>query len=538
MDREKFLTDFLPLVGGKENTSLCEFQDKTLYVTLKDASLVELDDVRKLPEVTSAKLGRSRLTVCFEASETSERKEEKKIIMANHNEKLINEILRAVGGKENILSATHCITRLRFHLADTKKADIETVKKIDGVVGCVYKAGQFQVIIGPQVNEVYNDLIRMTGLKNEPAVDAKTEDSAEKKNILSRLIDTMASIVMPMIGPLAGAGMIKAILSLLTQFALISKDSQTYQLFYLVADGVFYYMPFFLAFSAGKKFKCNPYLSLIFAAMLVHPNYMAMKTAGEAVKLFGFLPVTLASYTSSVVPIILIVYFQSIVENFFAKITPKAIKVFFVPMVTILITVPVGYVVLGPLGSIVGTYLAKGFTALDTYASWLCPTLVGGLCPLLVMTGMHYALGSAQSIQRATLGYATILAPGMVCSNMAQSAATFGVALKSKNPELKSLASTVGVTALCGITEPTLYGVGLKYKTPLYCAMAGGALGGLFAGLMHVKQWAYGTSTIFALAVYLGEDNSFVYMCIAVAIAMLSAFILSYLTFKDPVQEN
>ena len=538
MDREKFLTDFLPLVGGKENTSLCEFQDKTLYVTLKDASLVELDDVRKLPDVTSAKLGRSRLTICFEASETSERKEEKKIIMANHNEKLINEILRAVGGKENILSATHCITRLRFHLADTKKADIETVKKIDGVVGCVYKAGQFQVIIGPQVNEVYNDLIRMTGLKNEPAVDAKTEDSAEKKNILSRLVDTMASIVMPMIGPLAGAGMIKAILSLLTQFALISKDSQTYQLFYLVADGVFYYMPFFLAFSAGKKFKCNPYLSLIFAAMLVHPNYMAMKTAGEAVKLFGFLPVTLASYTSSVVPIILIVYFQSIVENFFAKITPKAIKVFFVPMVTILITVPVGYVVLGPLGSIVGTYLAKGFTALDTYASWLCPTLVGGLCPLLVMTGMHYALGSAQSIQRATLGYATILAPGMVCSNMAQSAATFGVALKSKNPELKSLASTVGVTALCGITEPTLYGVGLKYKTPLYCAMAGGALGGLFAGLMHVKQWAYGTSTIFALAVYLGEDNSFVYMCIAVAIAMLSAFILSYLTFKDPVQEN
>ena len=538
MDREKFLTDFLPLVGGKENTSLCEFQDKTLYVTLKDASLVELDDVHKLPEVTSAKLGRSRLTVCFEASDTSERKEEKKIIMANHNEKLINEILRAVGGKENILSATHCITRLRFHLADTKKADIETVKKIDGVVGCVYKAGQFQVIIGPQVNEVYNDLIRMTGLKNEPAVDAKTEDSAEKKNILSRLIDTMASIVMPMIGPLAGAGMIKAILSLLTQFALISKDSQTYQLFYLVADGVFYYMPFFLAFSAGKKFKCNPYLSLIFAAMLVHPNYMAMKTAGEAVKLFGFLPVTLASYTSSVVPIILIVYFQSIVENFFAKITPKAIKVFFVPMVTILITVPVGYVVLGPLGSIVGTYLAKGFTALDTYASWLCPTLVGGLCPLLVMTGMHYALGSAQSIQRATLGYATILAPAIVSSNMAQSAATFGVALKSKNPELKSLASTVGVTALCGITEPTLYGVGLKYKTPLYCAMAGGALGGLFAGLMHVKQWAYGTSTIFALAVYLGEDNSFVYMCIAVAIAMLSAFILSYLTFKDPVQEN
>ena len=238
------------------------------------------------------------------------------------------------------------------------------------------------------------------------------------------------------------------------------------------------------------------------------------------------------------VPIILIVYFQSIVEKFFSKITPKAIKVFFVPMITILITVPVGYVVLGPLGSIVGTYLAKGFTALDAYAGWLVPMLVGGLCPLLVMTGMHYALGSAQTIQRATMGYATILAPGMVCSNMAQSAATFGVALKSKNEEIKTLASTVGITALCGITEPTLYGIGLKYKTPLYSALAGGALGGLYAGIMHVKQWAYGTSTIFALPVYLGEDNSFVHICIAVAIAMVSALIISYITFKDPVQEK
>lgn len=454
--------------------------------------------------------------------------------MAN-NEKLITEILRAIGGKENIISATHCITRLRFKLHDASKANMEQIKSISGVVSCVNKAGQFQIVIGPHVTEIYDDLIRMTGLQSEAPVDADEEDTSQKQNLLSRLIDTMASIVMPMIGPLAGAGMIKAILSLLTQFALISKDSQTYQIFYLVADGVFYYMPFFLAFSAGKKFKCNPYLSLIFAAMLVHPNYLALKTAGDAVKLFGILPVTLASYTSSVVPIILIVYFQSIVEKLVTKLTPKAIKVFFVPMITILLTVPVGFVVLGPLGSILGNYLATAFTALDTYAGWFVPTLVGGFCPLLVMTGMHYAVGSAQSIQRATMGYATILAPGMVCSNMAQCASTFGVALKSKKQEIKSLASTVGVTALCGITEPTLYGIGLKYKTPLYCAMAGGALGGLYAGITHVKQWAYGTSTIFALPVYLGEDHSFLNICIAVAIAMASAFILSYITFKDPV---
>lgn len=532
MDREQFLASFFPLVGGQENTSLCEFQAGNLHAMLKDASLVQEDVICTLPGVCSVKLRRSHLTVYFSASA----QKEEVPVMAN-NEKLITEILRAIGGKENIISATHCITRLRFKLKDLSKANMEEVKSISGVVSCVHKAGQFQVVIGPHVTEVYDDLIRMTGLKSEEAVPADDEDT-KNQTLISRLIDTMASIVMPMIGPLAGAGMIKAILSLLTQFALISKDSQTYQIFYLVADGVFYYMPFFLAFSAGKKFKCNPYLSLIFAAMLVHPNYLALKSAGDAVKLFGILPVTMASYTSSVVPIILIVYFQSIVEKFFTKITPKAIKVFFVPMVTILCTVPVGFVVLGPLGSILGNYLAAGFTALDTYAGWLVPTLVGGLCPLLVMTGMHYAVGSAQSIQRATVGYATILAPGMLCSNMAQCAATFGVAVKSKDQSIKSLASTVGVTALCGITEPTLYGVGLKYKTPLYSAMAGGALGGLYAGIMHVKQWAYGTSTIFALPVYLGEDNSFLHICIAVAIAMASAFIFSYLTFKDPVTED
>ena len=204
----------------------------------------------------------------------------------------------------------------------------------------------------------------------------------------------MASIVMPMIGPLAGAGMIKAILSILVQFSLIDNTTQTYQIFYMVADCVFYYMPFFLAFSAGKKFKCNPYLSLIFAAMLVHPTYLGLKTAGDPVTLLG-LPVTLATYTSSVVPIILIVYFQSIVEKWVTKWTPKAIKTFFVPMIVILVTVPVGFIVLGPLArssAIIWHRSSPSWTRRSAgwfrcwWAAWR---------PLLVMTGMHYALGSA-----------------------------------------------------------------------------------------------------------------------------------------------
>lgn len=452
-------------------------------------------------------------------------------------EETIQGILKNIGGEANIESVTHCMTRLRFVLKDESKADKEGVKAVKGVVSCVSKSGQFQVVIGTHVTDVYNELLSMVHIKESGKEEnaGKEDEKKEKKNLFARLCDTMSSIVMPMIGPLAGAGMIKALLSMGVTFGLMNNESQTYQIFYMVADGVFYYMPFFLAFSAGKKFKCNPYLSLVFAGMLIHPTYIGMRTAGEAVRLMG-LPVTLASYTSSVVPIILIVYFQSIVENFITKYIPKAIKAFFIPMVVVAVTVPVGFVVLGPLGSIIGNYLAAFFTLLDTKLNWLVPMLMGGLCPLLVMTGMHYAIGSAQTVQRATMGYATIMAPGMVCSNMAQSAATFGVALKSKNKELKSLASSVGVTALCGITEPTLYGIGMKYKRPLYCAMIGGAVGGLYAGITQVKQWAYGTSTIFALAVYIAEDNSFVNICIAVAISMIVAFILSYLTFKDPAE--
>lgn len=442
----------------------------------------------------------------------------------------IKGILENIGSEENIDTVTHCMTRLRFNLKDDSKADLDALKKVKGVVASVNKGGQLQVVIGTHVNEVYDELVASTNVKKGGSID---EEPKQKRGVVTAFFDTMASMFMPMIGSLAGAGMIKAILSIAVQFGLLNKADQAYQIFYMVSDTVFYYMPFFLAFSAAKKFKCNPFLALIFAAMLVHPTYMDLKAAGDPVSLFG-LPVTLATYTTSVVPIILIVYFQSIVEKFVTKFTPNAIKVFFVPMVVILITVPVAFVVLGPLGAIVGTYIAKFFIMLDTHISWLVPTIMGGLVPLFVMTGMHHAIGSAQAIQRATVGYATIQSPGMVCSNMAQSAATFGVALKTKNKELKSLATSAGVTALCGITEPALYGISMKLKRPLYSAMAAGAIGGLFAGITRVKQWAYGTSTVFALPVYIGEDNSFVNICIAVGISMILGFIFSYLSHKDP----
>lgn len=441
-------------------------------------------------------------------------------------QELIKEILNNIGGEANIESVTHCMTRLRFVLKDDSKADSSAVKNIKGVVGCVNKGGQFQIVIGTHVSEVYEELTGSTSIK--------TGDSNEKKKFeVSQIFDLIAGIFMPIVGALAGSGMVKAILSVCVAANWIDTTSQTYIILYMISDIVFYYLPFFLAYSAAKKFKINPYVSLIFAGMLVHPTFLGLRSAGEAVSFLG-LPVTMASYTSSVIPIILIVGFQALVEKYVKKFTPNAIKTFFVPMMTILIVAPVGLIALGPLGAILGGYLSTFFTFLDTKASWIVPTLVGGLAPLLVMTGMHYSLGAAQSVQRATVGYATILAPGMISSNMAQAAATFAVSMKTKNKDLKALASSCAVTAICGITEPALYGVNMKLKRPLYATMLAGGCAGLYAGITGVKAWSAGTSNIFALPIYIGADNSFMNVCITVVIALVLGFVFSWFLYKEP----
>lgn len=445
-------------------------------------------------------------------------------------ETLVKEILANIGTDSNVESLTHCMTRLRFVLKDDSKADVEKIKTIDGVIGCVNAGGQLQIVIGTNVSDVYKEIIKSTSIKDLGIVETSTENN---KNIVNRFFDTVAAIFMPIVGALAGAGMVKAILSVLVFFQLIDTTSQTYILLYMISDTVFYYLPFFLAFSAAKRLKCNPFLSLVFAGMLLHPTFLGLKEAGEAVKFLG-ITVKTATYSSSVMPILLIVAFQSYVERLAEKISPKAIKVFFVPMLVILITAPIGLIVLGPFGNILGGYLSTFFMFLDTKASWVVPTLVGGFAPLLVMTGMHYSLGAAQATQRATVGYATILAPGMMSSNMSQAAATFAVSLRTKNPKLRSLASSCAATAICGVTEPALYGVNMKLKRPLYATMIAGGCAGFYAGITGVRAWSAGTSNIFALPIYIGPDNSFLNICITVAIALTLGFVLSFIMFKEP----
>ncbi len=449
---------------------------------------------------------------------------------------LAKEILALVGGAENVTGLTHCATRLRFNLKDEKIAQTDKLKATKGVLGVVSSGGQYQIIIGSDVANVYQPLSEMIHVdETAPAKD----EGQEKQGGVAKLIDTLSGIFTPILPAITAAGMIKAVLAVVVAFNLADKSGTTYQVLSFMADAAFYFLPILLANSAAKKFKCNPYLAMMVGGILLHPDFINMVTAsketGEAIKLFGFLPITNASYSSSVLPIILIVWFMSYVEPIADRISPKPVKFFTKPLITILVTGIVGLVVIGPIGTIISDLIASGVGILDSYCSWLVPTLVGALCPLLVMTGTHYGLVPIGINNRMTLGFDTLIYPGMLCSNVAQGASALAVGFKSKKSDIKQLGTSTGITGICGITEPALYGVNIRFKTALYSAIIGGGVGGFVMGIFRVKNYSGGSPGLLTLPSYLGGDSlrDFYIACIAAVISMVIAFVLSYILYKD-----
>lgn len=448
-------------------------------------------------------------------------------------------ILEKIGGEKNIEALNHCATRLRFNLKDESIPVDEEVKAIPGVMGVVRKGGQYQVVIGSDVANVYKVINDMADIKD----GSEGEKLKEKRKILDVIIDTMSGIFTPILPAITAAGMIKAVLALLVAFKLVNSDAAVYQILNFMADAAFYFLPILLANSAAKKFKCNPYLAMMLGGILLHPSFINMvdvsKESGEAIK-FGFLTITNASYSSSVLPIILIVWFMSYIEPVADKISPKPIKFFTKPLITIFVTGLVGLIIIGPIGYIISNYIAAGVNGLNEYCSWLVPVLVGTLTPLLVMTGTHYGLIPIGINNRMTIGYDTLIYPGMLASNVAQGGAALAVSVKSKDTEVKSLASSAGITGVCGITEPALYGVNLRFKTPLYASMIGGGIGGLFMGIFKVKNYSGGSPGFLTLPSYIGDDTltSFYFACIGAAIAVVIAFVVTLIIYKDEKKEE
>lgn len=450
-------------------------------------------------------------------------------------ERIAKEVLENVGGANNVAHVTHCVTRLRFNLKDDSKADIDKIKKIKGVMGQVNKGGQFQVIIGNDVSDVYKELLKLGNFKSS---NNQEEEKGAKKGIITSVFDTIAGIFTPIIPAIAGCGMLKAFLGLFVALGLISTETQTYYIFSFISDAAFFFMPLLLAYTAGIKFKTSPFLAMVIGGVLLHPSFSALVSAGEPVSFLG-LPVRLVNYSSSVIPIILIVWLMSYVEKLANKFIPKVLRLVFVPFIVITVTAPIGLIVIGPLGTVIGDVLASGIMFIDSKATWTLPLIMGGLTPLIVMTGMHYSLYPALFTQLATLGYQTLM-PGMLISNVCQGAAALCVSIKSKNSELKQLASSTGITALLGITEPAMYGVNLKLKKPLYAVLCGGALGGLYAGLTAVKGYTPSGSGLPGIAAYIGpEMSNVVNILIACGIGFVATFIITwFIGFEDEVNED
>ncbi len=448
---------------------------------------------------------------------------------------LAQEVVNLVGGKENINTVYHCQTRLRFKLKDESKANQEALNNMDGVAKCLISGGVFQVVIGTHVKDVFEEVEKIVG-----PLEDKEQVQGEKKGILSVIIDFISGTFQPIIPALSGAGMVKAVLAILITFKIISTESQTYYILNFFADAVFYFLPMMLAYSEAQKLRCNPILAASVAGIMMHPNWNALVSAGKAVKLFEVIPFTLTTYTSTVIPIILVILVQSYVEKYLEKWIPQAVKLVFVPMLTFLIMGPLALAVLGPIGSIVGGYLATFFKFLSTTAAWAPAVLIGGFLPIMVMFGLHNGVAPLGVMQMGELGYDSIFGPGCVCSNIAQATASAVVALRTKDKKMKQLATSGSITAYMGITEPTLYGVNLPKKYPLIASMIGGAAGGLYAGLTHTHRFATGSSGLPAVFLYIGNDTMtyFYKILIALVISFVVTAIVTYvLSLKFENQE-
>lgn len=447
---------------------------------------------------------------------------------------MAEQILQGVGGKENVAMLTHCATRLRFNLVDESRADDKKVQSVKGVSGISNKGGQYQVIIGSDVGEPYRELKNM-GVGGTDENTAK--QPGKKRKVGTMIVDTLSGIFTPILPAITGAGMLKAILALLP-LAGVNESSQTYQIISILADAAYFFLPMLLAWSAAVKFKCNPCLAITLAGLLVHPNLTALLMGEETVRFLG-IPVKAASYSYSVIPIILIVWLMSYVEKLAYKYVPKCLRYFLAPLIVFLITGIAGLLVLGPIGAVLGDGLVSIFDLLINKARVGTMVFAGAFMPVLVLTGMHHGFTPITVALFATYGFDPIMFPAALASNMSQAGSSFAVAIRAKDGDARSQAASAGLTALMGVTEPALFGVNIRYKRPLYGCFIGGAAGALFASLMHLKAYANAAPGLASIAMFIGQEKyNILWAVLTVVIAVGVSFIATWILGGDYLRSS
>ncbi|AZZ60833.1 beta-glucoside-specific PTS transporter subunit IIABC [Oenococcus oeni] len=439
------------------------------------------------------------------------------------------QIYDTVGGEANINYLTHCVTRLRFRLKDESKVDDEKVKQIPGVMGINHQNGQYQVIIGNAVSDYYDQVIKLGDFPTDESGDSnKTDTKEEKGNLFDQFTSFISSCMSPLIPALIGGGMIKVILILLTTVGWMSDKSQTYTILSVFGDAPFYFLPIELAITASKYHKVNQMMAVIAGAILIHPNFITLVNSGKAIHLMG-LPVTAASYSSSVIPILLIVWAMKYLEAFLEKVVPSSFKSILKPLLEIFIVGVVSLVIIGPIGTWAGELLSGIVLLIQKHAAWLAMPLMAAFMPLIVMTGMHWAF-SPIFLAASIASPDSLILPAMLAANIGQGAASLAVAVKTKNKNTRQIASAAAVSALlAGVTEPALYGVTLKYKKPLYASMISGAITGLFMGIVNLKAFAFAVPSILAIPQFVNKaiPNNFIYALIVLVASLVITFVLT-----------
>ena len=453
--------------------------------------------------------------------------------MSKKYETVAKQIVTLVGGEGNVVTLHHCQTRLRFKLVDSSLAKVDDICQLNEVLTVMEKGGMFQIVIGTDVADCYEEIIRLIGnrVKDNQSVSIPTPG---KKKSFDEVMNFISGLFAPIVPALAGAGMVKAALALLVAFNLIDATSQTYIILNMIGHATFTFMPIILAYSAANKLGCNTIISIVIAGIMVHPTWSSLVDAGEAVRFVGVLPFYLVKYTSTVLPIILVVFAQSFIEKRLNKIVPGIIRLVLVPMIEFVVLAILAFSILGPIGDYVGIFITSIFTILADTAAWLELGLLALVYQLLTATGMHHGIAPIGSMSLASLGYDAIFGPACICANMGQGVSSFIVGLLSKNSKTKQVGVSVGITAILGTTEPCLYGFNIPKKYPFVAGSIGAMFGGIYAGLTHTRRFATGSPSIFAVSMYIG-DNTMMYfynICIAIAITAIVSAILTVIFYK------
>lgn len=470
-------------------------------------------------------------------------------------ESLAKEIVKNVGGKENVSSLTHCITRLHFKLKDESKANDQVIKDMDGVVTVMKSGGQYQVVIGNHVPEVYADVMPLLGMEEGSADRA---EDAPSGNLFNRAIDIISGIFQPILGIMAACGMVKGLNALFVALGWYPETCGGYLVLNAIGDGLFNFLPLFLGYTAAKKFNLKPMIGLVIGAIMCYPTIQntALSNGGEALytlfsgtmfeskvytDFFG-IPLIAMDYTGTVIPVIFVVYFASKCDKFFSKFIPDLVKFFFVPMLTLLISIPVGLLILGPVATFASKIIAEVVMTVRNFSPLLAGAIVGLTWQILVIFGLHWGFIPVYINNIQMNGFDNVMMPFFACT-FATSAVVLAIFFKTKNKQLKEMALPNFISGIFGVTEPAIYGILLPLKKPFIISCIIGGIGGGFYGALNFRKFSMGGMGIFELPAMIEPDGSMGNLIVAlvgIAITMILAFIVTMILYKEetPKQEE